>query len=562
MTAFGVDHDDLWQLFKDQELTKMQEECLRLYRTKQFRSCEILAEMHRSGSRLRGEADDHFACRLMADCAFQQGQYVRARMLYQALYPVNESVYRWKEAQCLKELGSLVEGAAVLEHIPNRTMEMNMLLGILYAASSRSLDASRAFLEVLRQNPWALEALEHLAAIERVEKAHVVEALKTGIAMHNVDPKDHSDIFDLAAAMILSRKNQTASAIQVFEKLEEKYPSNTYFQQHVAILHIQNHDNGAAAQTFENIRKADPSIVDTMDRYAKVLCKKKDFNKLNELAESLMILDDQRPEAWNTLALYYDARGDKEKAITFVDKAISLNQRYAYSQILRGNIMLADKRPEHAAVSFFRAKDIYPDMDSMEGLVESYIGSGRNREAIASAKEAIAMAPRDPRALTLVGLALASGPGDPQEDVKHQGLEMAKRTLLKALAVHPGHNRALMALVDIHAQEKNYEACVGLLQKGLDGSIYAPKDPIDQAQILYRLGVMYSTAENYKEAIDVLQQASVLDPGLSDVQRQINRIEKIMRGLDPNETGDEIMEDSSPSMESPGGITADLPTEG
>lgn len=554
MTAFGVDYDDLWTLFKDQGLSKMQEECIRLFRAKQYRSCEILAEMHRSNSRLRGEADDHFACRLMADCAFQQGQYVRARMLYQALYPVDESVYRWKEAQCLKELGSLVEGAAVLEKIPkvDRTMEMNMLLGTLYSASSRNLDASRAFLEVLRQNPWALEAVEHLAAIERVDKNHVWEALKTGIALHGVEMSEHGDIFDLAAAMIYSRKNQTGSAAAIFEKLEEKYPGNTYFQQHQAILHIQSHDNGAAAQIFENIRKADPSIVDCMDRYARVLCKKKDFNKLNELAESLMILDDQRPEAWNTLALYYDARGDKEKAVMFVDKAITLNQRYAYSQILRGSIMLVDKRPEHAAVSFFRAKDIYPDMDSMEGLVESYIRSGRNREAIASAKEAIAMAPRDPRALTLVGLALASGPGDPQEDVKHQGLEMAKRTLFKALAVHPGHNRALMALVDIHAQEKNYEACVGLLQKGLDGSIYAPKDPIDQAQILYRLGVMYSTAENYKEAIDVLQQASVLDPELSDVQRQINRIEKIMRGLDPNETGDEIMEDSAASIESSG----------
>ena len=533
------------------DLSKLQQESLRLFKARQYRSCEILAEMDRSSSRLQGR-DEHFPCRLLGDCAFQQGQYIRAKTFYHSLYPVNEAFYRWKEAQCLKELGSLVEAAAVLEGIPNldRTVEMNILLGTLYAASSRREHASRAFLEVLRQNPFALEAAEELGNLG-IEKAHVLEALKTGIALtQGADEHDteYNNVLDLVSAILSSRRHQNATALQEFAKLEEKYPGNIYLQEHVAMLHLQNNDQASAARYFEAIRTAQPSIIDCMDRYGYILSKRKDYNMLNELADSLMILDDRRPEAWTTLALYYDARGDREKAMTFVEKAISLDQKHAFAQHLRGSILMADKRPEHAAVSFFRAKEISPEMDSYEGLVDSYIAAGRNKEAIASAKEAISMAPRDPRALTLVGIALAQG--DRQGSGKHQGMEMAKRTLNKALALHPGHLRALFALVDIHVQEKNYDACIELLQQGLDGSMFSPSDPSEQALILYRLGTVYSSAQSHKESIDCLHRALGLDPDLTAAQRHINRVEKIMRGLDPNDTADEIMEDS-PSMDSP-----------
>ena len=547
-------NDDISESFRD--LSKIQKESIRLFKAKQYRSCEILAEMDRSSSRLQGR-DEHFACRLLGDCALERGQYLRAKTFYHALYPFNEALYRWKEAHCLKQLGSLVEAAAVLEGIPtvDRTLEMNMLLGTLYAASSRREHASRAFLEVLRQNPFALEAAEQLGNLG-IEKALVLEALKTGIALaqgtDENDDTEYANVLDLASAIVSCRKHQNATALQEFSKLEEKYPGNTYLQEHIAMLYLQNNDPATAARYFEAVRTTQPSIIDYMDRYGSILSKRKDYNTLNELADSLMRLDNRRPESWTVLALYYDARGDREKAMTFVEKAISLDQRHAFAQNIRGRILMADKRPEHAAVSFFRAKEISPEMDSYEGLVDSYIAAGRNKEAIASAKEAISLAPRDPRALTLVGIALAQG--DRQGSGKHQGMEMAKRTLNKALALQPGHIRALFALVDIHVQEKNYDACIELLQQGLDGLSFSPSDPLEQALILYRLGTVYSSAQQYKESIDSLHKALGLDPDLTVAQRHLNRVEKIMRGLDPNDTGDEIMEDS-PSVDSPQSAT-------
>jgi tetratricopeptide (TPR) repeat protein len=104
-----------------------------------------------------------------------------------------------------------------------------------------------------------------------------------------------------------------------------------------------------------------------------------------------LILDDRRPEAWTTLALCHEARGDLEKAMTFVDKAISLDQRNAFAKYLRGVILMADKRPEHAGVAFFGSIEIStsPDLKMYEGLVDAYMMQGKFREAIASAKEAM-----------------------------------------------------------------------------------------------------------------------------------------------------------------------------
>jgi len=52
--------------------------------------------------------------------------------------------------------------------------------------------------------------------------------------------------------------------------------------------------------------------------------------------------DDKSPEAWNCLGMYHRARDDHEKALAFVDEATSL------SHLLRGSILLASQRPDHA----------------------------------------------------------------------------------------------------------------------------------------------------------------------------------------------------------------------
>ena len=66
-----------------------------------------------------------------------------------------------------------------------------------------------------------------------------------------------------------------------------------------------------------------------------------------------------------------------------------------------------------------------------------------------------------------------------------------------------------------------------------------------------RLGEVHTLNENYTDAMLCFQIALSVNPDNQEAQRGMDRLEKVMRGIDPDSVGDtEIAEDS------PGGMNA------
>lgn len=551
-------------------LTTMQKQCLQLYRCKQYKSCEILARMELSRSETTASTiamstgpstsesssslSGHFALRLLGDCAFGQGQFMQAKHFYRQAYPYDEVTFRFKEACCLKELGSLVEASAVLEQIEpaSRTLPILILLGNLYVATTRKEFAIDVFLKALRLNPFVLEAAEKLVSLG-VDKTRILNEMKEGWKQTELSDvtaaTEWNHLRDLVSALFAKQHHQNATALQLLHKLDAEFPSNVYILTKIATLYLQMDDELNAEYTFERIRYLEETQIDSMDHYGQILAREDKISALNQLADSLLLIDDKRPEAWTTLALYHEMHADHDKALAFVEKAISLDQKHAFAHRLRGAILMADNRPAHAAVSFFRANEISPDVASYEGLVDAYLLAGQSKEAIAAAKEAISMAPRDPRAITLVGLALVKGASNRQGPARTSAIETAKRSLRKALTIDPTFPRPLFALVDIHAEAQEYMTCIELLKQGLEGNSASQTQTYAQDLILCRLGEMYTHAMLYGEAMEAYNRALGINPDLEVAQRALERVERMARGIDPNDPGDEVIEDA-PSNDS------------
>eukprot|EP00984_Skeletonema_dohrnii_P001492 scaffold480_cov127-Skeletonema_dohrnii-CCMP3373.AAC.6 len=445
-------------------------------------------------------------------------------------------------------------------------------------------------------------AQERIASVKKSKKGN--DTMQTGnddADENHDDAKDNNNellipVRDYVLAVTSLHRNQLHASHQHFSKLNNLFPDHPYIL--IQLAHIQQELGQilGSEQSYKRVRAIDPTWVEGMDKYAHLLFQLRMSRKnafllqqggflqyqyschggrensnnsmdknnmgtcgveleLGQLCADLLDAEDKRPEPWVCLSLYHLAREDHEKSIAFVDKAISLDQQHAFAHYLRGSILLSSHRPDHAVVSFFRANDLQRDIPSYEGLVESYLAANKFKEAICTAKEAISQAPRDARATTLVGLALAQAP--PNQQGAGEGKDRAKRALKKAMDIDPGAPRPLFALVDIYASEGNFETCVKLLQDGMDGTGATKESSRTSSTsshtntwvkehgdiIQAKLAEIYTLDEKYDSALECYHTAISMNPHNGLAVQGLERLEKIMRGLDPDD--DEMQEEAS-----------------
>lgn len=522
-----------------QPLSQIQKEAIKLLADKQFTSCEFLARLDLSKC-IKENRTQQIDIALLAESAFQQGKWVTARDLYEKLYLWDEYTYRYKVACCMQKTGSIIEAVCILEQIPKeaRTLKIHMLLGNLLMATSRKHQACECYLEALKINPYTIEAIYALAAAG-VEKNKASGVLDVGHVHHG----DQENLITKEMLLLLHSKHrhQTALALQQAETLSAEYPSNLPLMNLQAELHQQSSDIARAGELYTMVHNAEPTYMTGMDQYADILGQTERFSELSELADKMLQIDDKSPIAWTCLALYhkYAYTGPSEQssanALKFVDKAIALDQRHGFAHYVRGKILLDDHRPEYAGVSFFRSNEIEPTIATYEGLVDAYLEASKDKEAVAAAKEIFHMIPRDPRSLTLVGLALAQG-----------SRAQAKRSLTKALVLSPALSRPLFCLVEIYQHEKDFESCIRILQDALSvaSSSTSHSNIANIDEILRKMGEIYTLLENYNEAVGAYNRSLAINPECKTATDALDRLEKLMKGLDPNENSDEIAEDA------------------
>eukprot|EP00743_Colponemidia_sp_Colp-15_P006649 GILK01007168.1.p1 GENE.GILK01007168.1~~GILK01007168.1.p1 ORF type:complete len:544 (-),score=85.06 GILK01007168.1:173-1747(-) len=492
-----------------------------------FTSAELLAGFLLSASGFPSNLKSTEPLILYANALVGKEEYKRALTHYQmalnalphAESGTDEVDIRHKMAQCHLKLNSPRSALHVLEAINprSRPLHVNVLLGSLYHQNNVERSAIASYKEALRQNPYAVEAALGLIRLG-VSPSEVKDSVGT-----SANPWVQS----LVEAHGCVAQHQHQRAAEMFGELEAKFPSNVHLLLQIGKCKIQLSDADGAIHCFAKSREVDASNVECMDTYASLIRTRNDSTTLNRLTQDMLSTIVTRPEPWICAALYSDLKTDKEKALELVKKGLSVDDSHVLGHLLKGSLCLAMGKTELAISAYRRAYELSKDLASFQGLVDSYLAVQRCKEALCVAKEALQLMPRNPKSWTLFGIVLSHS---------DEGRPKARRAFLKALSIDRFSLDAVMSLVHLYVMERQFNEAVELLKQYLQ---HFNKDFMHT-----KLADVLTMNSNYSEALQHYHTALSLNPNYAAAKRGLDRLEKLLRGVDPdaeeeNEENDE-----------------------
>ena len=276
----------------------------------------------------------------------------------------------------------------------------------------------------------------------------------------------------------------------------------------LARVHRDAGDVQEAADCYRRCVRSDPCVVDGMDAFAALL-----YEHFPDAGKSVAHLDDEdgalggfgvlshgfgfgsngpsvelnalvnnllenapgRAESWSAAALYWESRGDAEKALSFAERASDIDDQHVTAHVTKGYLSLKCKRADAAVYAFKRALQLAPATRTYAGLVASYLILGRIKEATATAKECARAAPNASASHALLGDVEAycarhggGGHGAHATSAAQGHRDRARRFYEQSLKLDPSCAGVAAALAETHASSGRSEAAAELLRRHLD----------------------------------------------------------------------------------------------
>ncbi|KAM7485116.1 hypothetical protein LguiA_001125 [Lonicera macranthoides] len=439
---------------------------------------------------------------------------------------INENEVKFKLASCHFSLNENRAALLEMEGIPSksRNLQMNLLTGKLYRHSRHTRAAIACYKECLRNCPYVIEAITALAELGVAAK-DIIALFPQTPNRSGRPPFDHFEssrwLQRYVEAQCCIASNDYKGGLELFTELLQKFPNNIHLLLEIAKVEAISGKNDEAILNFEKVRSIDPYVVTYMDEYAMLLKLKSDHLKLNKLAHDLLSIDPTRPEVFVALAALWE-RKDERGALSYAETSIRVEERHIPGYITKGNLLLLMNRPEAAVAAFRGAQELRPDLRSYQGLVHSYLALSKPKEALHAAREAMKAMPQSAKALKLVGDVHASNSG---------GREKAKKFYESALRLEPDYLAAALALAELHVVEGRNGDAVSLLERYL-------KDWADDS-LHVKLAQVFAATNMLQESLSHYQAALRINSHNEAAKKGLERLEKLMKGVDPDAPEDD-----------------------
>lgn len=425
-----------------------------------------------------------------------------------------------------------VQALKYIEMIPakSRSIKINMQMASIFEAHSKKKSAVACYQQVLRLNPYAVEAVLALLRLE-------------------VDPRSlvslYQDLVSNPSSIWVAKYIEAygyyyaykhKQAVKVWRGLCEEFPYNAEFHASKGIAEMQVYVIEQARTSLMRARELDPNVTEGTDMLALILKKRGKVTELNDLVYDLLKRNRDQPETWVAVAMYHDMTGQKDTALADLKRALDLKPTHLGAHIVKSQVLFAMGDGAAAVQTYLRAYEIDKHhLAVFEGLVEAYLSASEFKQALFTAKEALQLMPRNPKALTLVGRVLSHSP---------EGQEKATKAFNKALLIDSGCFDAVIAMATMHEQNKNFADALELIKRYTEE--HSSTETHANADYMHtKLANVYAVSGDVEQALAHFHKALAITANYPQALSGIERLEQSMKGG--------AQEDSAMNDESGGG---------
>ncbi|XP_024892385.1 anaphase-promoting complex subunit 7 [Temnothorax curvispinosus] len=469
-----------------------------------------------------------------ADAHFHLGKYRRAETLYKKALQFRKCLLKSKgmgkpllDGQkdlpsdvnikyqihlCLVKSKNLQEALQVLQSIPGkqRTAKVNMALAKMFHEQGMERSAITTYKEVLKECPLALEAAEGLLSlgVNGVEVNSLTISGSMNLEWLNTWIKAHAHIHNKEFTQAVT----TLRSLDNVVLLRDNFNLLTIMGE----CYYYAGDDKNALLCLKRARQIEPDITKGVDIYAAVLYKMHHIKELERLIPVITANNECTGEIYVAMAYSLYAARKFSRANTLTAQALNLNPNDIEATILRGNILIEQKKYQDANIFFRHAMQLKPyRYEPHKGMVDCHVGMHRLREALNIASGCCKHLGQTARALTLYASVLMKDP---------VSVSKAKNLLEKALSQDEVHLAAVYLLAEIYEQEMNLEAAIELLERQVE--IHST------CKLHQTLGDLWARVHNEEKALDHYAVALNLDPNNRRAIEGMHRLDSSSSKLD------------------------------
>lgn len=296
-------------------------------------------------------------------------------------------------------------------------------------------------------------------------------------------------------------QKQPERILIISEELVKRYPNNSKVLSALAGAQIVNNKKPAAEKTLRQIVSQESQDVNARLMLARLLSEHPDKDKevINLLDETARISPD-KPEALIFKAAYLIKLKRNQEALELAATIDKQFPKLVFGKLLKGDVYLAEKKLDKAAEMYQQAYEMQPNDRVLFTLADMMTAQGKQPDAIKLLNNALEKNNKN------VGVHFKLATAYQQQNDNKE----AERHYKAILNEQPDNVLALNNLAFLYFQQNNPQA-LELAKKAYD------KAP-ESAAILDTYGYILIKQGQHKEGLAILEKAASLAPSVNDIQ--------------------------------------------